>query len=262
MDRDKLVAALMGTWPVRAAKSGLAAIQLPGDVYQGNVSMWGEDGRTNPEVIEKSADLGGLVMGGSYAAPAMKDATGMGIRAYHGSPHDFDKFDLSKIGTGEGAQAYGRGLYFAEHEGVAKGYRDKLSDAGQGKMYEVNIKADPAHMMDWDGKLGGQPQAVQDVFAKQLAQFGPDARMSAQMKIASSRLPGGQAELSKNLADAGVPGIQYLDQGSRGAGEGSRNFVVFDDKLIDILKKYGVSSVAALPPLVQATLGMSGDQKL
>ncbi len=49
------------------------------------------------------------------------------ITAYHGSPHDFDRFDLSKIGTGEGAQAYGRGLYFAENEGVAKGYRNKLS---------------------------------------------------------------------------------------------------------------------------------------
>ena len=44
-----------------------------------------------------------------------------GIRAFHGSPHDFDKFDVSKIGTGEGAQAYGHGLYFAENEGVAKG---------------------------------------------------------------------------------------------------------------------------------------------
>jgi hypothetical protein len=29
------------------------------------------------------------------------------ITAYHGSPHSFDQFDLSKIGTGEGAQAYG-----------------------------------------------------------------------------------------------------------------------------------------------------------
>ena len=37
-----------------------------------------------------------------------------GIRAYHSSPHDFDKFDLSKIGTGEGAQsATGTWLYFA-----------------------------------------------------------------------------------------------------------------------------------------------------
>jgi hypothetical protein len=49
-----------------------------------------------------------------------------GIRAYHGSPHDFDKFDLSKIGTGEGAQAYGHGLYFAENPGVAESYRHNL----------------------------------------------------------------------------------------------------------------------------------------
>ena len=47
--------------------------------------------------------------------------------AYHGSPHHFERFDISKIGTGEGAQAYGHGLYFAENEGVAKGYRDTLS---------------------------------------------------------------------------------------------------------------------------------------
>jgi len=46
------------------------------------------------------------------------------IIAYHGSPHDFDRFDASKIGTGEGAQAYGHGLYFAGAEGTAKTYRD------------------------------------------------------------------------------------------------------------------------------------------
>jgi hypothetical protein len=50
-----------------------------------------------------------------------------GTTAYHGSPHDFDEFDTSKIGTGEGAQSYGHGLYFAEHEPVAVGYRDKLT---------------------------------------------------------------------------------------------------------------------------------------
>lgn len=51
-----------------------------------------------------------------------------GIDAYHGSPHDFDQFDISKLGTGEGAQAYGHGLYFAGNENVAKGYRNALSD--------------------------------------------------------------------------------------------------------------------------------------
>ena len=49
-----------------------------------------------------------------------------GITAYHGSPHEFDEFDTSKIGTGEGAQAYGHGLYFAESEPVAKQYRERL----------------------------------------------------------------------------------------------------------------------------------------
>ena len=49
-----------------------------------------------------------------------------GIRAYHGSPHDFDRFSTEQIGTGEGAQAYSRGLYFAEREGTAKSYRDAL----------------------------------------------------------------------------------------------------------------------------------------
>jgi hypothetical protein len=50
----------------------------------------------------------------------MFDDKTSGILAYHGSPYSFDKFDASKIGTGEGAQAYGHGLYFAENEGVAR----------------------------------------------------------------------------------------------------------------------------------------------
>ena len=53
-----------------------------------------------------------------------------GIRAYHGSPHQpFNRFDMNQIGTGEGAQAYGHGLYFAEAEDVAKTYRDVLSES-------------------------------------------------------------------------------------------------------------------------------------
>ena len=50
-----------------------------------------------------------------------------GLTAYHGSPHDFEQFDTSKIGTGEGAQSYGHGLYFAESEPVAKQYRENLT---------------------------------------------------------------------------------------------------------------------------------------
>jgi len=47
--------------------------------------------------------------------------------AWHGSPHDHDKFDSGKIGTGEGAQAYGYGHYFAGNKEVAEYYRNTLS---------------------------------------------------------------------------------------------------------------------------------------
>lgn len=75
-------------------------------------------GRVVGDVVEQALKL---VMG---AGPEL---TANGIRAYHGSPHYIDRFDVSKIGTGEGAQAYGHGLYFAGKEDIAKWYRDKLS---------------------------------------------------------------------------------------------------------------------------------------
>ena len=52
-------------------------------------------------------------------------AGSLGIRfrmAYHGSPHDFDRFDHSHMGTGEGAQAYGWGTYVTEVNGIARAY--------------------------------------------------------------------------------------------------------------------------------------------
>ena len=46
-----------------------------------------------------------------------------------------------------------------------------------------------------------------------------------------------------SMREAGIPGIKYLDQGSRAAGEGTRNYVVFpgNEHLIEIMKKYGVT---------------------
>lgn len=46
---------------------------------------------------------------------------------WHGSPHKFDEFSLAHIGTGEGAQAHGWGLYFAGGREVAEGYRSALA---------------------------------------------------------------------------------------------------------------------------------------
>jgi hypothetical protein len=45
---------------------------------------------------------------------------------WHGSPHNFDEFDLGAIGSGEGNQAHGWGLYFAKDKKIAENYRDIL----------------------------------------------------------------------------------------------------------------------------------------
>jgi len=50
--------------------------------------------------------------------------------AFHGTAAKFDKFTLDHIGTGEGAQAFGWGLYFAELRDVAELYREQQTGAG------------------------------------------------------------------------------------------------------------------------------------
>lgn len=49
------------------------------------------------------------------------------LAAWHGSPHQFKRFMLDKIGTGEGAQVYGWGLYFAGKKDVAEYYKKSTS---------------------------------------------------------------------------------------------------------------------------------------
>lgn len=102
---------------------------------------YAEGGRVRRTLRDELRDIEAEVRGERPASVGVTVARGIGegggglagtvsrvARAYHGSPHRFDEFDISKIGTGEGAQAYGRGLYFAENEDVARAYRDKLSN--------------------------------------------------------------------------------------------------------------------------------------
>ena len=50
--------------------------------------------------------------------------------AWHGSPYDFDEFDLGAIGSGEGNQVHGWGLYFAKNKKVSVAYKDVLGAKG------------------------------------------------------------------------------------------------------------------------------------
>lgn len=296
------------------------------------------------------------------------------IKAYHGSPHDFDKFDLSKIGTGEGAQAYGHGLYFSEHPEVARSYREaltgnhagdqfipsvdgkmvhdasptlrailqryrapeafieamqprlaqaekkaataskideglgiseheiammdveairrqideargyigkKLEMSPPGRTYEVAIHATPDQFLDWDKPLSQQSEAVRSALAPLISDM-PAASTKAEKTYWPSNDPVGRDLYEKilhqdavrsgrepnasdissgrsKIEETGIPGIRYLDQGSRADGKGTSNFVVFDPNLIEILRKYGLLGPVALGATANA-LGQGGDQ--
>ena len=61
----------------------------------------------------------------------------LSVIAWHGTPHTVDKFSTDKIGTGEGAQAYGYGLYFADRRAVGEQYR-KSTTISQPQRYIVS----------------------------------------------------------------------------------------------------------------------------
>jgi hypothetical protein len=88
-----------------------------------------------------------------------------GIIAFHGSGADFDEFKLEKIGTGEGAQAFGYGLYFTDKEDIAKFYRDSV---GAGN--EVTYKGKVIQDLDQDfadenniAHMAGQQETPEDM---------------------------------------------------------------------------------------------------
>jgi hypothetical protein len=250
------------------------------------------------------------------------------IRAYHGSPYDFDKFDLSKIGTGEGAQSYGHGLYFAENPAVAESYkngilnphginsriagaradqlqsdlqslpkghpdipgleadikqlRDIQAQTPPPRMYEVNINAGPEQFLHYDRAMDKQSS---EVLSRLKAANLLDEYTTA--PYLAQEIGGNPARSSEMLNEAGVPGIRYLDQGSRLVQELPRrapdnkwevdwhgpnrklfgdygeakayadqlrnkatsNYVVFNPGIVDILKKYGI--IGALGGLSQ-----------
>lgn len=99
----------------------------------------------NPAMAGKAA----LAKTGLLAAPI----------AYHGSPYVFDKFDLSKIGTGEGAQAYGHGMYYAENAKEA----EKFQKANSFRVFDVSREAEKLGL---NLSASGRGELVRQALAK------------------------------------------------------------------------------------------------
>jgi hypothetical protein len=85
----------------------------------------------------------------NYRPEAIQELTQLmpnigGLTAWHGTPHKIQgAFDISKVGTGEGNQSFGYGMYFAENPNVAKQYQAALSDTKY-KVGEKELKGNEA----------------------------------------------------------------------------------------------------------------------
>ena len=77
--------------------------------------------------------------------------------AYHGTPHNFDEFSTDNIGSGEGAQAHGWGLYFAENKDVSETYRQNLSPQ---KLYYKNKEISSKDFLMWDIYKNGKQKRL------------------------------------------------------------------------------------------------------
>jgi len=325
-------------------------MELPGRALRGeNISA--------DDVTKMALDTmggGGLL---SRAIPTGDVRGLLGINVFHGGPHRWasepgfpqGRPRMDKMGTGEGAQAYGRGFYSAEAPGVATDYKVRLADrtgnqtledntkipswvankvnAGQadevrqdflgriaeaerkvaakegqywleepkikglqevvsgidkmvggqtasgGTLYKLDIPdADAAKFLDYDAPLSQQPPNVQaalpdllkTINADRIRRFGDDATLisyddfmkktgedlqdhlavSFEKDVSShpdAWLPSAKRALQEEAATealrkAGIPGLKYFDQGSRAGSEGTRNYVTWDQDVLDRIK--------------------------
>ena len=297
-------------------------IQTGKAIVQGEIDR-AQEATTSPRAAGKYA--GSFIDPMRIAAALRKTAPVLELDVYHGTPHRFPgteanplgEFDASKIGTGEGAQAYGHGVYLAESPGVAEMYQKTVKNSAiankpdtpeflaeyaikrwqspekalknleiernnfktplndterkqydealellrrgevtQGYRYKADLSDEMIdRMLDYDKPLSEQSKSVQAILkelAKKDAQkYGagggldyymgdPDSYSGESVYRYLAEQQDGQVATSKYFKDLGIPGIRYLDAGSRGqGGRGTRNFVVFpgEEKKVRILER-------------------------
>ena len=78
----------------------------------------------------------------------MNGKDGYAQAAWHGSPYDFDEFDLGGIGGGLGHQAFGWGLYFAEKRNVAENYKVERKSKNEFTLNGKNLPGEYAPVIN------------------------------------------------------------------------------------------------------------------
>ena len=114
----------------------------------------------------------------------MNGKDGYAQAAWHGSPHDFDEFDLGAIGSGEGNQAHGWGLYFAKSKRVSDNYKKtlkKLHNSETASLFKVDIPSEKT-MLDENIPFDKQPQIVKDAITKNLHKLSDEEKSTIYYK--------------------------------------------------------------------------------
>ena len=150
-----------------------------------------------------------------------------------------------------------------------------------GFMYEVEIDATADELIDHDALAKDQPQvirAMQEIYFDELQRItGDDIDLMGDIKkpedvplfdlnindttiggdlyknMAQMNAMGGPAGLSEKLKEKGIKGIQYSDAQTRfSKGDKTKNYVIFDDKIVEIMRRYGVPFTVAAQIALQS----------
>lgn len=177
-------------------------------------------------------------------------------------------------------------------EYIEAGDVPKLESAPS-NLYKTKIKRKPEEFLDWDTDLSSQPagqkilkdinpefKALLDEYLDEHGQPAVDELTGKQFHQLLERyategeLPGVEGneanphfkrEASEFIHKMGIPGVKFLDNFSRTAGEGTRNYVVYDPKDIQITHRNdqvieSVRQAAALEPVLGKVEGKVGGE--
>lgn len=196
--------------PVDIVSTLLTALGVPINPNQVGSSKWlKQKAGVNPESSSGMESFGNILSSMISPETLVKSlplVAGAGAIKKHGSAASFDKFSLDKIGTGEGAQAYGHGIYLTDSEKVGQHYTTVAYEANKARLFDIenNIQVINAKLRS--------AQSVQR--GKEAMSAEERSKLYSQKNTLSEELTKRKEVLGKNLYDVELPDSQlkfFLD---------------------------------------------------
>lgn len=177
------------------------------------------------------------VAGSARAANAAAGEVRQGIRAFHGSPHDFDRFDSEAP------------AWFSMNEGVAREFgKDRMGVDGPGSSYYNATAWREAKPNMYEVRINGKLMDVdptQDAvnIAKQIGVDPPTDWADISQIL---RWGDAQKDWIYEARTKGFDGVRFKNVGDAPSGTDSDHIAIINHSVIDIVKKYGIAGAAAL----------------